>query len=121
MNCACFPKENTRFQKKGEIHEFFMSAPFLNWFPGATPDSVQFGSCTGRFEQFQFSVRTVLPGGGCLPVLLYSSDSGSRFRFGSWATLLLEHCSGHSLSSFQTSSCVGAHLRCSGGDRTLSE
>ena len=39
-NCACFPRKRKtpEFTKKGEIHALFVSAPFLVWFAGATPD-----------------------------------------------------------------------------------
>ena len=38
MNRACFPKENTRIHKKGEIHELFVLALSLVWFAGASPE-----------------------------------------------------------------------------------
>ena len=44
MNRACFPKENTRIHKNGEIHELFVLALSLVWFaPGPTPDSTPKG------------------------------------------------------------------------------
>ena len=44
VNCACFPKEKqAQFTKKGEIHELFVSAPFLVWFAGAAPERKNLG------------------------------------------------------------------------------
>ena len=51
MNRACFPKENTRIHKNGEIHELFVLALSLVWFAGATPD----GGCFRHFYTFSLA------------------------------------------------------------------